>query len=166
MMLCRISDPIRPRPRLAPTTATALGSKNGFIDAVAASCDRSAIRAPWRSVAFSDVAEDPHHAVVVRANIPVESADLVIASERHVIHASLQAPIDFEARPRPAPRAGASRRHAPGGHRRWQTRLLPDAASWVSNIRGNPGQPTARFGNEHELVLVVGVGEPSHFSVD
>jgi hypothetical protein len=40
--LCRISAPIFPRSRLAPTTATVHGSKNGFIDAVAASWDRLA----------------------------------------------------------------------------------------------------------------------------
>ena len=41
-MLCRISEPILPRSRLAPMTATACGAKKFFIDAVAASRDRSA----------------------------------------------------------------------------------------------------------------------------
>ena len=40
--LWRISDPILPRSRLAPTTATTRGSKNAFIDAVAAVRDRAA----------------------------------------------------------------------------------------------------------------------------
>ena len=37
--LCRISEPILPRSRLAPITATPRGSKNAFIEAVAAVCD-------------------------------------------------------------------------------------------------------------------------------
>ena len=42
--LCRISDPIRPRPRFAPITATVVGSKNQRMEAAAACCDRCAAR--------------------------------------------------------------------------------------------------------------------------
>ena len=42
--LCKISEPILPRSRLAPMTATAFGAKKLSIDAVAAACDRAAAR--------------------------------------------------------------------------------------------------------------------------
>ena len=54
--LCRISDPILPRSRLAPMTATTRGSKNAFIDAVAAVRDRAAAFSSKRSVTDSEMA--------------------------------------------------------------------------------------------------------------
>ena len=45
--LCRISEPIFPRSRLAPIDRHGRGSKKLFIDAVAAACDRSAALASY-----------------------------------------------------------------------------------------------------------------------
>ena len=52
--LLRISDPILPRVRLAPITATTRGSKNARIDAVAASCERVAACSTKSSVSARD----------------------------------------------------------------------------------------------------------------
>ena len=97
--LCRISEPILPRSRLAPMTATVRGSKNAFIDAVAAARERAAALSAKASVVDSDrvdvvdamldpcghgeagVAKDVEHASVVAEHVGIEGVDALLARD-------------------------------------------------------------------------------------
>ena len=141
--LCRISDPILPRSRLAPTTATTRGSKKAFIDAVAAVRDRAAALSakPVGDRERQDHVADPaidrrghpkagapkdvEHPAVVAQHVGVEGVDALFSRDA-----------------RPGAPAGACRCRGPAGHRRRQMPLRRDRSTCGS--RWKPAKATIR----------------------
>ena len=127
--LCRISEPILPRSRLAPTTATTRGSKNAFIDAVAAVRDRAAALSAKASVVDGERQRDVADAVLDRAghrrSRSRETRRASAGCRRARRRRTSRCPA--RARWRRGARAGACRCRGPAARRRRRTPLRRDS---------------------------------------